>query len=64
MILYLLLLQVVFIPQGLMHFSHNQACSPAAFIANFGHRDPGTQTIWASLMAIPTPILAVHFRKG
>ena len=42
-----------------MHFSHNQRCVPASFIANFGNRDPGTQTIWSSLMAIPTPILAV-----
>jgi oxalate decarboxylase/phosphoglucose isomerase-like protein (cupin superfamily) len=51
--------QVVFIPQGVLHFSHNLQCTPASFLANFGHRDPGTQTMWAAMMHIPTPILAV-----
>lgn len=50
--------QVVHIPQGVLHFSHNLQCEPAAFIANFGNRDPGTQTWWTSLLAIPTPHLA------
>ena len=40
-----------------MHFSHNPTCEKASFLANFATRDPGTQTVWASLMAVPTEIL-------
>lgn len=40
-----------------MHFSMNNACTPAAFLANFPNKDPGTQTIWSSLMMVPNPIL-------
>ena len=47
----------IHIPQGVVHFSHNPYCQPAAFLANFGERDPGTQTIWNSLMRVPSYIL-------
>jgi hypothetical protein len=47
----------IHIPQGVLHFSHNPHCEPAAFLANFGHTDPGTQTMWNSLMRVPSYIL-------
>mmetsp|Transcript_20333 Transcript_20333/g.34910 ORF Transcript_20333/g.34910 Transcript_20333/m.34910 type:complete len:246 (-) Transcript_20333:245-982(-) len=47
----------IHIPQGVLHFSHNPTCEPAAFLANFGTKDPGTQTIWSSLFNVPTSIL-------
>ena len=47
----------IHIPQGIMHFSFNDNCEEAAFLANFGDRDPGTQSTWNSLMQIPAPIL-------
>ncbi|KAK9816637.1 hypothetical protein WJX72_003110 [[Myrmecia] bisecta] len=31
------------VPRGLLHYSHNLDCKPAAFIANFNNKDPGTQ---------------------
>ena len=40
-----------------MHFSHNNECEPAAFLANFGVSDPGTQTIWTSFIRIPSDVL-------
>ena len=40
-----------------MHFSHNNECEPAAFLANFGVSDPGTQTIWNSFIRIPSNVL-------
>lgn len=40
-----------------MHFSINNHCEPAAFLANFGISDPGTQTIWNSFIRIPTNVL-------
>lgn len=49
--------QTIHIPQGLMHFSYNTGCQPAQFLANFGERDPGTQTIWHSLVKIPDAAL-------
>ena len=42
---------------GVLHFSHNPNCQPAAFLASFATRDPGTQTIWNSMMRVPTHIL-------
>jgi len=42
---------------GVMHFSYNPTCEKASFLANFATRDPGTQTVWASLMNVPTEIL-------
>lgn len=47
----------VHVPQGVMHFSHNNECEPAAFLANFGVSDPGTQTIWTSFIRIPSDVL-------
>ena len=47
----------IHVPQGVLHFSHNPNCEPAAFLANFAHSDPGTQSTWNSLMRIPTRIL-------
>jgi oxalate decarboxylase/phosphoglucose isomerase-like protein (cupin superfamily) len=47
----------IHIPQGVMHFSHNPYCEPAAFLANFATPDPGTQTTWNSLVRVPTYIL-------
>ena len=47
----------IHIPQGVLHFSHNPYCQPAAFLANLGECDPGTQTIWNSLMRVPSYIL-------
>jgi oxalate decarboxylase/phosphoglucose isomerase-like protein (cupin superfamily) len=47
----------IHIPQGVLHFSHNPYCQPAAFLANFGNSDPGTQTTWNSMMRIPSYIL-------
>lgn len=47
----------IHIPQGLLHFSFNPNCEPAAFLANFGDRDPGTQSMWNSMMRVPTHIL-------
>ena len=49
-------------PAGLLHFSFNDNCAPAAFLANFGNRDPGTQSIWNSVMQVPSPIL--HLSSG
>lgn len=49
-------------PAGVLHFSHNYNCEPAAFLANFGQSDPGTQTMWGSMMQIPTSIL--HMSTG
>ena len=49
--------ETIHIPQGLLHFSFNDNCEEAAFLANFGTRDPGTQSTWNSIMQIPTPIL-------
>ncbi|KAK9836842.1 hypothetical protein WJX74_009336 [Apatococcus lobatus] len=43
--------------QGLLHFSFNDNCEEAAFLANFGTRDPGTQSIWNSIMQVPSSIL-------
>lgn len=42
---------------GVLHFSHNPNCEPAAFLANFATKDPGTQTMWNSMMRIPAHIL-------
>ncbi|KAK9836900.1 hypothetical protein WJX74_010720 [Apatococcus lobatus] len=47
----------IHIPQGLLHFSFNDNCEEAAFLANFGNRDPGTQSIWNSIMQVPSSIL-------
>lgn len=44
-------------PAGVIHFSHNPNCEPAAFLANFASIDPGTQSTWNSVMRIPTHIL-------
>ena len=52
----------IHIPQGIVHFSFNDNCQPAAFLANFGTRDPGTQSIWNSIMQIPNSIL--HLSTG
>jgi len=49
--------ETIHVPQGLLHFSYNPTCQPAAFLANFATRDPGTQTMWGSLMRIPNRIL-------
>lgn len=49
--------QTIHVPTGLLHFSMNDACTPAAFLANFATKDPGTQTIWHSLMMVPNPVL-------
>ncbi|KAK9811073.1 hypothetical protein WJX73_000154 [Symbiochloris irregularis] len=49
--------QTIHIPQGILHFSHNPTCEPAAFLANFPNRDPGVQSMWPSMMRIPTHIL-------
>ncbi|KAK9794065.1 hypothetical protein WJX73_003686 [Symbiochloris irregularis] len=49
--------ETIHIPTGIMHFSFNYQCEPAAFLANFATKDPGTQTTWNSLMRIPTHIL-------
>lgn len=54
--------QTIHVAQGLMHFSLNQGCSPAQFLANFGERDPGTQTTWGSFIQIPAP--ALHSATG
>ncbi|KAK9809020.1 hypothetical protein WJX72_008010 [[Myrmecia] bisecta] len=45
------------VPQGVLHFSHNLDCKPAAFLANFATKDPGTQTMWNSLLQVPTAAL-------
>lgn len=42
---------------GVLHFSFNPNCEPAAFLANFATKDPGTQTTWNSMMHIPNRIL-------
>ena len=55
-------LDTIHIPQGLIHFSHNPNCEPAAFLANFGTTDPGTQTTWNSFIQIPTHI--IHAATG
>lgn len=47
----------IHIPQGILHFSFNPTCEPAAFLANFATADPGTQTMWNSMMRVPTHIL-------
>jgi quercetin dioxygenase-like cupin family protein len=47
----------IHIPQGVLHFSHNPYCEPAAFLASFGNSDPGTQTTWNSMMRVPSYIL-------
>ncbi|KAK9804999.1 hypothetical protein WJX73_010155 [Symbiochloris irregularis] len=47
----------IHVPQGVLHFSHNPNCEPAAFLASFAHKDPGTQTMWGSMMRVPTHIL-------
>jgi hypothetical protein len=52
----------VHVPQGLLHFSHNQECTPAGFLANFAYRDPGTQSTIPALFRIPIPIL--HMSSG
>jgi quercetin dioxygenase-like cupin family protein len=49
--------ETIHVPQGVLHFSHNPNCQPAAFLANFATKDPGTQTMFASLMQVPTNIL-------
>jgi oxalate decarboxylase/phosphoglucose isomerase-like protein (cupin superfamily) len=49
--------QTIHVPTGLLHFSMNTGCTPAAFLANFATKDPGTQTMWASMMAVPNNIL-------
>jgi hypothetical protein len=49
--------ETIHIPSGLLHFSLNPYCQPAAFISTFPNRDPGTQTTWGSLMKIPNRIL-------
>lgn len=35
----------------------NTGCTEAAFLANFATKDPGTQTMWASMMRVPNAIL-------
>lgn len=52
----------IHIPTGILHFSHNPTCYPAAFLANFATRDPGTQTMWNALLKIPNRIL--HAASG
>lgn len=47
----------IHIPKGVLHFSHNPYCEPAAFLANIGNSDPGTQTMWNSMMRVPSYIL-------
>ena len=47
---------------GLLHFSYNPSCKPAAFLANFATKDPGTQTMWGAMMTIPTDML--HMATG
>ena len=42
---------------GILHGSLNPTCEPAAFLANFATKDPGTQTTWNSMMMIPNDIL-------
>ena len=42
---------------GILHGSLNPNCEPAAFLANFATKDPGTQTTWNSMMMIPNDIL-------
>ena len=54
--------ETIHIPQGLLHFSFNDNCQPAAFLANFGNRDPGTQSTWNSVMQVPSSIL--HLSTG
>jgi quercetin dioxygenase-like cupin family protein len=49
--------ETVHIPQGLIHYSHNPTCLGAQFLANFGNLDPGTQTTWSALVAVPTSII-------
>lgn len=55
--------QSIHIPQGLMHFAYNNDCEPAQYLASYGTRDPGTQSIWASLMMIPTAALHVSLYR-
>lgn len=49
--------ETISVPQGVLHFSFNPNCQPAAFLANFATKDPGTQTMWSSMMHIPNRIL-------
>ena len=41
----------------ILHFSYNPNCYPAAFLANFATKDPGTQTMWSSLFTVPSFML-------
>ena len=47
----------VSISQGLMHFAQNLGCEQAQFLANFPHRDPGTQTTASTFFKLPRSVV-------
>lgn len=50
---------VMFFPQGLIHYQQNLDCEPAAFIAALNHEDPGAVAIMTIFFDLPSEALQV-----
>ena len=44
--------EVFTVPQGLMHFNHNQECFPNVFFQTFNNADPGALNVVGALAAL------------
>ena len=50
---------VMFFPQGLIHYQQNLGCEPATFLAALNNEDPGAVTITTRFFELPTEAIQV-----
>ena len=50
---------VMFFPQGLIHYQQNLGCEPATFLAALNNEDPGAVTITTRFFELPSEAIEV-----
>ena len=54
---------VMFFPQGLIHYQQNLGCEPATFLAALNNEDPGAVTITTRFFELPSEAIEVILRR-
>ncbi|KAK9812984.1 hypothetical protein WJX72_006803 [[Myrmecia] bisecta] len=49
--------QSVLVPQGLVHYTLNDNCTPSKFISVFNNKDPGVLTAYQNLLRLSPDVL-------
>ena len=55
---------VMFFPQGLIHYEQNLGCEPATFLAALSNEDPGAVTITTRFFELPSEAIEVKVVRG